>query len=482
MNILVVSENFLSGGLETQLKGQVDFLKQQGHKVILLCSNFDQENEPIFDEVVAGIKFDINTTSDKFISVVDFIMEYIYDKKIDLIHVHPFNSIFAATIAAAKTKTKIVYTAHGPSSLNFFSYRDHSGYLFDQLILNEGFDYYFAVGKHLEVQIRNTFDTERVKFLPNGININEFSESKFPNNKKWALATRLDPYKVKIILHILPYIDDLPIKQLDIYGDGDQKDLLEDYIKENGLEDKVRLMGFSRELGKELKDNYDGVLGHGRAFLEGLSLNLPSILLTYHGVIGACTKENLESFSLCNFIGRGDLPLEEVQVIELFKNIYEETDRYRVRNEVAANFDEKIIWGNYLNIVDSIEFNEKPLLNDLYYIIRSMESEETLIRNKEFSKKLIDNFSRYLGVSINMVQDYLFKNDDIEQIIYREINDQKEKVRQLEERLSIKDGENKQLEELLRMKDKDIENIVDSLSWRVTKPARAISSLLRRKK
>ena len=70
-------------------------------------------------KIYTDFHFSYEDTIEEFCQDVERLVEIIKKEKIDVIHVHPYYSFFAALFASQLTKVKIVYTYHGLGSFNF---------------------------------------------------------------------------------------------------------------------------------------------------------------------------------------------------------------------------------------------------------------------------------------------------------------------------------------------------------------------------
>src|SRR5699024_5490947 len=88
---------------------------------VFLFSNYI-EHDDFKDSKIYHYEVERDITVNKFLLAIDKIVEIVVKEKIDIIHVHPFNSIFPAFIASQITKKPIVYTVHGFASLSFINF------------------------------------------------------------------------------------------------------------------------------------------------------------------------------------------------------------------------------------------------------------------------------------------------------------------------------------------------------------------------
>lgn len=219
MNILIVSENFLNGGLETQINSTVESLNGKTDFFFAFKNYNEKWNYP---NVYTDFYFSPYCTVYQFCHDVDALIEIINKNNIDIVHVHPFYSFFPAVFAAKICGKPIVYTYHGILSYNFTSGINDT-ILFNMLIDYE-MDKVFCVTSEGNKIFNNIIlENSKIKFLPNSINIKKFKKVKTYNNKIWALISRLDDDKLNEIMKVISYLDKLDILELHIFGDALKK-------------------------------------------------------------------------------------------------------------------------------------------------------------------------------------------------------------------------------------------------------------------
>ncbi len=107
-------------------------------------------------------------------------------------------------------------------------------------------------------------------------------------DKRFVTAVRLEPQK-NLKLAIDAFYDFYLNHEdftFDIYGEGAQKEYLQQYINERGLADKVHLLGRSDKLYEDMKNAFAFILssdyeGMSNSMLEAMALGLPVISTDY---------------------------------------------------------------------------------------------------------------------------------------------------------------------------------------------------------
>ena len=91
MNVLIVSENFLNGGLETQINTTLNALENNAN---FFFAFRDYNKEWSLNNVFTGFNFSYNSTVNQFCDDVNKLINIINKNNIDIVHVHPFYSFF----------------------------------------------------------------------------------------------------------------------------------------------------------------------------------------------------------------------------------------------------------------------------------------------------------------------------------------------------------------------------------------------------
>lgn len=94
------------------------------------------------------------------------------------------------------------------------------------------------------------------------------------------------------------------IKYIDILGDGNEFDNLNEYLKNNKLTQKVSLKGYSNKIYNEVNNKYNGIIGIGRVILEGLAMKIPCILIGNNKITGFVNEKVYNEIKDINFINR----------------------------------------------------------------------------------------------------------------------------------------------------------------------------------
>jgi hypothetical protein len=101
-SILIVTQLFDVGGLETYIAGQVKSLIKDGWEVHLACGReYKQDFLPSgLSSFTPEFQFGVETSFEELIQSVEQLCDLIEKKEIRYLHAHPFMSLFPSFLAA----------------------------------------------------------------------------------------------------------------------------------------------------------------------------------------------------------------------------------------------------------------------------------------------------------------------------------------------------------------------------------------------
>ncbi|WP_181319330.1 glycosyltransferase [Photobacterium kishitanii] len=461
-NILIVSEHFLNGGVETYIKTQVLDMKKEGHNCFLItdsCS--DLQNINIFQQVIANVKLGLNSDFNSFISTVKLIDEFINKNDIDIVHVHPFYSIIPAILAAKKNKKRIWLTLHGPISLDYYGDIQYQFIL--KHFLSDAIDQCLVVSEEVENLCKFDFiDSVRIQRNPiNKVNISNFNSIE---NDRVLIVSRLDSDKISGLIDGVKYISsDSNINEIDIVGCGDSVESLKNEILQLVNIKKVNFLGFNENV-EELFFNYRYIAGMGRSALESIYSDKPTLLIGYDGVKGLIDDLLFENLMKSNFSGRNvdnisldkfiseskTLPIVSLELKErylsetdwpLFDDINKEfplaVDIVNIlyQQEHVASSHSYLNTPEFVSILNNVIFSKKHFRYDIVFNYIRMFNVNAI--NQLISLEKVDFQSKLSNENINSnkvddinnkVDDIINKVDDILNININKINNLQEDI------------------------------------------------------
>lgn len=353
MNILVVNERFSHGGLETHIHSYYMQLREK-HCFTFAMSTFESKLEFAPEALYTGFHFsDISSIND-FIEDVERLVELIREKHIDVIHAHPFYSFFPAVVAGQLTGVPVVYTHHGTSSFAF------PGRVNEAILLYYAYaelvSCVFSVSNTGKLALEERVHVPNVVFMPNAVDTKRYRQHSIADNHRWAAISRLDADVSRVVAleKLFDMLPQLPISGIDVYGDGAQRQELEDYVEQCGLKENVRFMGHCDDLYKRLDGNYNGIAGCDRVALEGLSMGYPVLELGYGRVCGLLHGDILRQAKDCNFVANVLPELSCDAIAAQLEEAYAHPEKFDFRQEIVKDFDIQAIAQAYVERLSAL--------------------------------------------------------------------------------------------------------------------------------
>lgn len=522
-SVLIVSEAFSLGGLETHIREYTQTMIEMNIEVSLAVgTNYLDDFIPNgLETFIPNLKCHRDMSFDDLVSDVNVLRELIRNKNITCVHAHPFISIIPAYIAAKLEKVSFVITMHGPMSI-YASYPTLYDFLLKTIILPNT-DQVFCVSDEVASLVKPYVDQDKITIQYNALNMSKNTEIEFNLDAStgWLLCSRLDPDKIEGIKSFVLYASESGIPKITIAGIGTSQKELELFFKENSLTEYVDFYGKCQNI-PALMQNYNGVAGMGRVVLEAFSNKKPVVLVGYDGVKGIVTEDSFLSLIRSNFSGRNiptislntfkesiasldDKIVNEgvLRLLDLHCNIKNQVVHYRNILNNRKFFKTCLLCESYesygyavdKNTIESFFLSENFLyhlgevLNGSqmyaariesafnYYlkkIIRTKEKVQLLCHNdlQEQSNDIIKNNNIVITETFANINDFHQTNDnhlDIEDI---EMNDKEKTILDLEFQLKQSQLELKNLQE-------DILAIKSSTSWTLTKPVRVVGNIFK---
>ena len=377
MNILVLCDQFSKGGLETHIATYADALNGK-HAVFVACSRYTPTGLMDDAQVIQGFHFSFYDTVADLRQDTARLCRIIRERKIDVLHVHPWFGLYAACFAAAQTGVKLVTTVHGFVSLNY------NGNLYDQLwmedILTGAVGHAFCVSR-MGLDMLRSIHMRRASLLPNAVNLERFQPTECAQNRRWALVTRLDADKFETVKTLLQMLPELKIDAVDIFGDGacmEQAQALADACPK-----PVQLMGHSGTLHQRLRRDYFGVIGLGRCAIEGLALGLPVLLAGYGKLCGVIDSARYAQAAGMNFVTE-NLPALDAEAINAqLQQAYEDPERFCFADRIRQDFDARQLAEQMIETIERAPAGMPLYVQRLYDAITALPDETPVHESKE---------------------------------------------------------------------------------------------------
>lgn len=319
--ILIITQNFKQGGLETNILTTIKYLKGLGHEFFLTTAS-DSNLEIIQDSIQGKLILEQEDFNNLTKAVVDKIRKYMKSNQIDLVMLHPYKSYILGSLACYLEKIPYFVFVHGPINLTVNNYRD---YLFNKYFTFPNAKNIYGVSEELRKLLDENFHAKS-KVLLNPIDLDQFSNEKKINGNNFVFVGRLDEDKIIGLKEVIKFVDFynrrseiVNRKKLIIVGDGNHKDELIEWILERypNYLDWIELIGYQ----SKVEDFINGIVfGMGRVALESLFMGFPVVLVSYDGIKGLINTNKVEKMSFFNFSGRNS---ETISFEELLNQITE---------------------------------------------------------------------------------------------------------------------------------------------------------------
>lgn len=408
MNILVVCENFAGGGLETHIHSYYMELRDE-HNFIFAIGKYKSELEFEKNHVIEGFHFGWESTIEEFGEDVDRLVWVINNHKIDVIHVHPFFSFFPAVIASQLTSIPIVCTYHGIASFSF-SNRINDTILFHYMY-TELVSRIFTVSEVGKLSLIEKMHVRDAIYIPNAVDSKLYKQHKVISNRKWAAISRLDADNgkesaLKNLFRILP---ELHIDSIDVYGDGTQRKNLEEYVKNNGLADRVCFKGFQYDLYSRLDEQYNGIIGTDRVAIEGLTMGYPVMELGYGRICGIFDEKLFENAKKCNFDAN---LLPECQDVEKLNaqldSIGANLEQFNFRQKMICDYDIKTVAKMYIEALSDLPFYSRANIVEWYYALKALPNQNENLYRSQIVFATMRTYIEYYAVNPDIKLLFLF--------------------------------------------------------------------------
>ena len=285
----------VSSTINAFLVPHIKHLINQGYKVDIATNITDDIDEDLKNLEVEVFKVDFQRTpiSIKNSKAYKQIKEIQKKGKYDIVHVHTPVASFVTRYALRKEKDlKIVYTCHGfhfykgGSIINwllFYPAEKIAAKWTDSLITINSEDYEvansFKLRNNGQVSKMNGVGIEKEKYIIENFNKSEYRRSLGLNEDDFVILVLSELNKNKNHIQLIKAMNLLKDKYPNIKaifaGVGPLEDEIKNQIKENGLEDKISLLGWRNDV-KELINLSDVVglfskrEGLGKCLLEAM--------------------------------------------------------------------------------------------------------------------------------------------------------------------------------------------------------------------
>jgi len=366
LTILVLTERFAYGGLETQIAGQVATLAQHGERCILATGS-GPESVPtdLFADGLFCLRMGAEATFGELRETLKRLEDFATLHAAKVIHAHPFHSWILGALLARRLRLPWLATVHGPASLYGITLPAAKAAL-TSCVLPDAAAVYCVSPEAAELV--GTVTEAEVRLLPNAVRIPPEPMRGEPG--VWAWLGRLDPDKLPGLLDLLDKLAVAPPARLRIFGRGSAQEELERVIaKRPEIAAFARLEGWYADPMAALA-GCELVAGMGRVMLEAGAAGLACLLVGYDGVKGLLDEAALAEAAWSNLSGRHAATIPAEVLHEQIRAWRADPARWNLRTWIARMRDEAAVWSAYRADLQRLPLREVPGLAFLDDLIR----------------------------------------------------------------------------------------------------------------
>lgn len=304
MKILYVTT--ISDTVNAFLIPHIKMLIDGGHQVDV-AFNIEQKIKPEIFEMGCKVyelplqRSPLNTNNFR---AYKMIKKIIVEEKYDLVHTHtPIASAVVRLACRDLSNMRVFYTAHGFHFYKGAPLINWLVYYPVEKVLAKYTDVLITINKEDYERAKAKFKAKRVEYVPGvGIDVEKYSNLKIDRvlkrkelgvpDESFVLLSVGELNKNKnheVVIRALAKIENSNIHYL-ICGEGPLKGYLQDLVRQQGLENRVHLLGFRRDIPEICKSAEVFVFpsfreGLGLAALEAMAAGLPIITSNVHGIV-----------------------------------------------------------------------------------------------------------------------------------------------------------------------------------------------------
>ena len=389
-NILVVSEGFTSGGLETQVAGQRAHMERKGVRMHL--ATWSPPGSPYDHFGDSRLQLDgpfLPMSVGVFLKTVDALTGYIRRHRIDYVHAHPFLSAFPAVVAASLAGVPVALTLHGPASVEAERWYGFNHRWFLTRAIFPCCHKIFSVSDDIANMAARYLDRNKIIVLPNGVDAGGISLAEKSHDlfAAWAVVSRLDDDKAPGVRDFIRLARRAGVRKVEVFGGGTLLGSLRAEFAD--APESVVFHGKVEKPWERLKTGFSGLAGMGRALIEGAATGLPVCLVGYDGVKGLLDSESFGEVTLFNCSGRGMANIDSEEFSISLRNASSTPERFNLRKLIMDTLDEETIWSRYYDEISKPASG--PLIpEDFVRWLRTQAFDTDMLNTPEISRAADD--------------------------------------------------------------------------------------------
>lgn len=333
-NFLMVAT--IQDTVEAFLIPHIKLLEREGYKVSIAANVYKDVHKDLKDNTWINIPFNRNPFTRNSFRAITKMRTLIKENDFETIHFHTPVASFLGRYAAMKEKQKnIIYTAHGfhfykgapiKNWILYYSMEFLAAKWTDKILTINEEDYKNSLklkvrknGKFFKI---NGVGLEKNRFQNENIIITDMSKELKKYSEKFKILTLAELNKNKNHIQVLKALKGIVKQKKDIIyfiaGKGSNKKELEEYIKENNLEENVKFLGqVEQNLVPELIKECDLVISTSKR--EGLGLNLIEGAALGKAILATNNRGHKEIISDKNFLVEiGDYKDLEKKILNIY--------------------------------------------------------------------------------------------------------------------------------------------------------------------
>lgn len=365
--ILIVTQNYTIGGLETNILTFCKALNKKGHQVYLVTST-ESVITPLVPFLTDFKLLDrwLPLTGSNAQYVTSQIKEFIVNNEIEYAHLHPYEGLLPASVAATACGIPYFVTIHSPLNLDPLYGAVYRLFMKECLFPNA--EVIYCVSEETRGELLRFGLGGNMKVLPNPIDTQLFSPVNWRGDGDYLLISRLDENKIEGVKSALAMVSRIKEKNQDhrkfiILGDGTAKNALKDWIDNQfPNNDWIEMLGYKSDVSRYIS-NSSIVFGMGRVVLEAGAMNVPVVLCGYDGIKGLINTGNINEFAISNFSGRNCKSVDADTLYDQVQQLNKNVTLFQLSDSIKQTYNATSIINSYLTDIENASKREN-LISD----------------------------------------------------------------------------------------------------------------------
>lgn len=470
-NILICLEQIGIGGVETAVINKAIAFKQKGYNVVIVAKN-GIYREKIEENGIKYIDFEFKLGDYFDIDGINKIIDIIDEYDIGQVHIHQYTCLPYACMACICTNIPYIIYIHGEiiGTCEWFM----KSFKVQEAFLKTCFENAYKIVAITKTAVKKSMrffsinDEEKYIIEKNSINFEEYKAiSKVEKIQRFLIVARLAEEKYPSIKNAIDLFleyaeinkdDDLV---LNIVGDGDIKEKLQEYVEEkNQKKYTINFCGQSSDVKKYIEES-DIVVAIGRCVLEAIAMKRIAVISGIKNLKCIVNETNIENAMLANFTGRPiqkdeNTVIPEMEDLDAKELAYEISKITKEEIDHTVNYNYNVIC-KYLDIKNNSYCIEHPQ-NKIY---------------KDFLLKILNQFNIKTDC-LNEITNLNNEKNNQEKNLNEEINFFKKQCESNQQDLSKKQLELQEKEKIINKietdymsKENELNNVLNSKRWRL---------------